>query len=183
MQARPATRCYIYAMTARASSLIQLRKPTPADQAEFLALARASRALHQPWVLAPNTPQRYNDYVSSMDGSAQCALLVCERKTSRIVGVVNITNIVLGKFCSAYLGYYVFAGFERQGFMREGLQAAVHHAFTKLKLHRLEANIQPDNLASIALVQVCGFAKEGYSPRYLKIGGQWQGHERWAVLA
>ncbi len=100
-----------------------------------------------------------------------------------MVGVVNITNIVLGKFCSAHLGYYVFAGFERQGFMREGLQAAVRYAFTKLKLHRLEANIQPDNHASIALVKSCGFTKEGYSPRYLQIGGQWRDHERWAVVA
>jgi [ribosomal protein S5]-alanine N-acetyltransferase len=183
MQAKPATQCYIYAMTARASSLIQLRKPIPADQAEFLALARASGALHQPWVLAPNTPRRYTAYLSSMDGAAQCALLVCERKTRRIVGVVNITSIVLGKFCSAYVGYYVFAGFERQGFMRQGLQAAVHYAFKTLKLHRLEANIQPGNLASIALVRGCGFNKEGYSPSYLNIGGQWRDHERWAVLA
>ncbi len=170
-------------MTARTPSLITLRKPTLADQGEFLALARASRALHQPWVTAPLTPQQFTNYLSSMEGAAHCALCVCERKSSSVVGVVNITHIVLGKFCSAYLGYYVFAGFERQGYMREGLQAAAQYAFTKLKLHRLEANIQPDNLASIALVKACGFAKEGYSPRYLKIGSQWQDHERWAVVA
>lgn len=118
-----------------------------------------------------------------MEGSGHCALWVCERESGRMVGVVNMTHIVLGKFCSAYLGYYVFAGFERQGLMREALQAAVRYAFTKLKLHRLEANIQPDNLASIALVKSCGFTKEGYSPRYLKIAGQWRDHERWAVVA
>jgi [ribosomal protein S5]-alanine N-acetyltransferase len=170
-------------MTARPSSRILLRKPILADQSEFLTLARASRALHQPWVTAPTTPLQFNRYLASMDGTAHCALLVCERKSTRIAGVVNITNIVLGKFCSAYLGYYVFAGFERQGLMREGLHAAVHYAFKTLKLHRLEANIQPDNVVSIALVQACGFAKEGYSPRYLKMGGQWRDHERWAILA
>ncbi|HET9205437.1 MAG TPA: GNAT family protein, partial [Burkholderiaceae bacterium] len=72
---------------------------------------------------------------------------------------------------------------ERQGLMREGLQAVVRHAFTQLKLHRLEANIQPGNVASIALVQACGFSKEGYSPRYLKIAGRWRDHERWAIVA
>jgi ribosomal-protein-alanine N-acetyltransferase len=52
-----------------------------------------------------------------------------------------------------------------------------------LKLHRLEANIQPENLASIALVRACGFSKEGLSPRFLKKNGQWRDHERWALLA
>jgi ribosomal-protein-alanine N-acetyltransferase len=51
-----------------------------------------------------------------------------------------------------------------------------------LRLHRVEANIQPRNRASIALVKSLGFRQEGYSPRYLKIGGRWRDHERWALL-
>jgi ribosomal-protein-alanine N-acetyltransferase len=54
-------------------------------------------------------------------------------------------------------------------------------AFRSYKLHRLEANIQPGNHRSIALVRGLGFAREGYSPRYLKIGGRWRDHERWAL--
>jgi [ribosomal protein S5]-alanine N-acetyltransferase len=170
-------------MTARKYSSIKLRQPTLADQGEFVALARKSRSLHHPWVTAPRTPHQFQNYLLQMNHTGQCALLVCEHKTDRILGVVNITNIVLGKFCSAHLGYYVFAGCERQGFMHAGLPAAVHYAFTTLKLHRLEANIQPDNRASIALVRACGFAKEGYSPRYLKMDGEWRDHERWALVA
>jgi [ribosomal protein S5]-alanine N-acetyltransferase len=49
-------------------------------------------------------------------------------------------------------------------------------------VNRLEANIQPGNTASIALVKSCGFMKEGYSPKYLKINGRWRDHERWAIL-
>ena len=97
--------------------------------------------------------------------------------------MVNISNSVMGAFRSAYLGYYAFAGFARQGLMREGLRAVVKHAFGTLKLHRLEANIQPANIASIALVRSVGFKLEGYSPRYLKIFGRWRDHERWAILA
>ena len=109
--------------------------------------------------------------------------LVCLRASGELVGVINLSNIVLGYFRSAYLGYYAFAGFERQGLMREGLLAVVRHAFQSLKLHRLEANIQPGNAASIALVRSCGFSKEGFSRRYLKIGGRWRDHERWAIIA
>jgi len=89
----------------------------------------------------------------------------------------------MGNFCSAYLGYYVFAGYERRGVMRAGLQQLIRHAFGPMKLHRLEANIQVGNTASIALVKACGFNQEGFSPRYLKINGRWRDHERWALVA
>jgi ribosomal-protein-alanine N-acetyltransferase len=162
---------------------IVLRPLTPADEREFLAAARRSRALHGSWTTAPATPSQFRAYVDRMSQPAHRAFLVCRRDTGAIVGAVHISNIVLGLFRSGYLGYYAFAGHERQGFMREGLDAVVRFAFRKLKLHRLEANIQPGNRASIALARACGFSKEGYSPRYLKIGSRWRDHERWAILA
>ena len=164
-------------------SRILLRVPTLADQREFLALARASRTFHAPWVTAPSTPAQFRSYIARMSRPENAAFVVCARESGRIAGVVNISNMVLGAFHSGYLGYYAFSGFERRGFMRSGLRAVVRHAFARLKLHRLEANIQPDNRASIGLVRACGFAKEGYSPRYLKIGGRWRDHERWAILS
>jgi len=118
-----------------------------------------------------------------MSTHENAAFLVFRYADDYLVGVFNITNIVRGAFQSGYLGYYVFAGHERQGLMRKGLEAVVRFAFQNLKLHRLEANIQPTNVASIALVKACGFLQEGYSPRYLKINGRWCDHERWAILA
>jgi ribosomal-protein-alanine N-acetyltransferase len=56
-------------------------------------------------------------------------------------------------------------------------------AFNDLRLHRLEANIQPGNAASIALVEKAGFVREGFSERYLKVGGRWRDHEHWAIRA
>ena len=162
---------------------VYLRAPALSDQRQFLASVRASRALHRSWAYAPSTPQRFRAYVKRMQDRSHRGFLVCEHGTGALVGVINLSNIVLGLFRSAYLGYYAFAGFERRGLMREGLSAVVRHAFKSMKLHRLEANIQPGNTASIALVRSCGFSKEGYSPRYLKIGGRWRDHERWAILA
>ena len=63
-----------------------------------------------------------------------------------------------------------------------GVFLILAYAFTELKLHRLEANIQPHNAASIALVKRAGFVREGFSRRYLKICGEWRDHERWAIL-
>jgi ribosomal-protein-alanine N-acetyltransferase len=162
---------------------VDIRPPTVADMRAFLAAARASRALHHPWVSAPDTPAAYRAYVERMTAPANYAFLVCRRPDQAIAGVINLSNVVRGLFQSGYLGYYAFAGHERQGCMRHGLNAVVRHAFKTLGLHRLEANIQPANVASIALVQSCGFLKEGYSPRYLKIGGRWRDHERWAIRA
>jgi hypothetical protein len=70
-----------------------------------------------------------------------------------------------------------------RGLMTEAVGLAVGFAFEMIRLHRVEANIQPENTQSIALVQRLGFTCEGYSPRYLHIGGAWRDHGRWARLA
>lgn len=162
---------------------IFLRTPTTADEARFVAAAKASRALHGNWTEAPGTTQKFRAYLERIHIGSTVPLLVCREGSGEMIGVINISNVVMGSFRSAYLGYYAFAGFERQGLMRDGLRAAVRYAFDQLKLHRLEANIQPANIASIALVRSVGFKLEGYSPRYLKIFGRWRDHERWAIVA
>jgi ribosomal-protein-alanine N-acetyltransferase len=106
-----------------------------------------------------------------------------ESHSDELVGIVNVSEIVRGAFRSGYLAYYVFRPYERRGLMTEGVRLVVRDAFRRLGLHRLEANVQPGNRASIRLVRRLGFRREGYSPRYLKIQGRWRDHERWARLA
>ncbi len=98
-----------------------------------------------------------------------------------IVGVINLNNIVRGSFLNASLGYYAGLPYAGQGYMTSGLKAAVRFAFDGLGLHRLEANIQPNNAPSINLVKRCGFVNEGFSPNFLYIAGAWRDHERWAI--
>lgn len=160
---------------------VVLREPSLRDETALVAAARASRDLHGRWVTAPTTPKAFRAFVERAHRPENCLHLVVDKASGALVGVVNVTQIVMGPLRSAYLGYYAFSGFERCGLMREALALAVRHAFGKLKLHRLEANIQPENAASIALVRTCGFRLEGYSPRYLKINGRWRDHERWAI--
>ena len=107
--------------------------------------------------------------------------VVIDDESGDIAGVFNISQIVRGSFQSAFLGYYGSARHAGKGLMREGLQLVLDYAFGPLSLHRIEANIQPGNAASIALARGAGFRLEGYSPRYLLIGGQWRDHERYAL--
>ena len=98
-----------------------------------------------------------------------------------MVGVVNINEVVWGVFRSGYLGYYCFEPFVGRGLMKEGMVCVLKAAFDSLNLHRLEANIQPENTSSIGLIQACGFRHEGFSENYLHIQGQWRDHERYAM--
>jgi ribosomal-protein-alanine N-acetyltransferase len=160
-----------------------VRSPAPADCEEFLAAMRASRTLHRPWLNPPTTPEAYGRVLGRVNDDRFEPLLICRREDGAIVGFCNISEIVRGVFRSGYLGYGAVAAYAGRGYMTEGLQLVLARAFTELGLHRLEANIQPGNSASIALVRRCGFVNEGFSERYLKIGGRWRDHERWAMRA
>jgi ribosomal-protein-alanine N-acetyltransferase len=100
-----------------------------------------------------------------------------------VIGAMEISRIARGNFQSAYLGYSILPEYRRLGYMTEALQLGLRHAFRTLRLHRVEANVEPGNEASLALVRRAGFTREGFSRRYLKHGGRWRDHERWALLA
>ena len=160
---------------------VYIRAPRESDRSEFVRLARASRKLHRPWVYAPETARQYDAYLVRAHAASERCFLVVANDDESIVGVYNLNHLARGFFQSAYLGYYGFAPSLGRGLMAEGLDLVLRHAFRDLKLHRLEANIQPGNERSKRLVEHAGFRCEGYSPRYLKIGGRWRDHERWAI--
>jgi len=162
---------------------VALVRPSARWSAEFVAAVRRSRRLHGRWVRPPATPTAYRAYVRRLRRPTHEGYLICLRDSEELVGVANISEIVRGALRSGYLGYYVFRPYERRGLMTEGLRLVVRDSFRRLGLHRVEANIQPGNHASIRLVRRLGFRREGYSPRYLKIQGRWRDHERWALLA
>jgi ribosomal-protein-alanine N-acetyltransferase len=162
---------------------IVLATPSPADAEEFIAAALESAALHRPWASAPDNPERFTGFLNRAARDDQASYLIRHATCGRLVGYVNINNIVRGALRSGHLGYASFRSHARRGLMTAGLAAVVTDAFTSLGLHRLEANIQPDNAPSLNLVRRLGFRRDGFSPRYLIIDGQWRDHERWSVLA
>lgn len=160
----------------------ELRHPVASDTEAFLEMVRQSRRLHRPWVHPPDDVETFGHYVERAASARFQGYLICLRETGEIAGVANLSEIVRGALHSTYLGFYASSPCAGRGLMREGLGLVLRHAFRRLGLHRVEANVQPGNLRSLALVQALGFRKEGFSPRYLKIGGRWRDHERWALL-
>ena len=159
-----------------------LRRITATDEAEFTALVRRSEQLHHPWMQLPGTAEEFGRYLSRFDPPVvNIGLAVCELGSGAMAGGVNINTIVRGRFQSAAVGYWAFAPAAGRGLMSEGLRLVIGYAFGVLDLHRLEANIQPANEASIRLAKRTGFRYEGVSPDYLFIDGAWRDHERWAV--
>jgi len=166
---------------------VHLRAPRPADARAFLAAARASVVFHRGWVSPPTTSERFAAFlhrnVQRAEIPTRLAFLVVRNEDDALVGVFTFSEIVRGAFQSAYLGYYAFVAHRASGYMSEGLSLALDHAFRAQKLHRVEVNIQPTNARSLALVERAGFTREGYSRRYVKIGGRWRDHVRYAMLA
>lgn len=162
---------------------VVLREVGYGDRDEFLRMVRDSRDLHRPWAYPPERPDQFDELVARSRRDDTVTFLACRAGDGAIAGVFTVSSIVRGAFQSAFLGYYGSARFARQGYMRAGIRLVLDHAFGPLALHRLEANIQPANAPSIALARGAGFRLEGFSPRYLLIGGRWRDHERYALTA
>lgn len=100
----------------------------------------------------------------------------------RVIGSVALSNIVYGPFRSCFLGYRMARSETCHGYMTEAVSKITSLAFSRYRLHRIEANIMPANHASIRLVENLGFMNEGYSGHYLQIGGAWEGHDHYVLL-
>lgn len=164
-----------------------LRPPRTGDQEAWATLRRESATHLLPWEPAPASgddpcgARAFERFLEGSQAERHLKTLVFRREDEALVGQVCLNEIVHGAFRSAYLGYWVGAPFLRRGFAVEAVGLMIDHAFDELGLHRVEANVQPTNSASLALVRRLGFRREGFSPRYLEIAGAWADHERWAL--
>ena len=162
---------------------LSVRHPESDDRDVFVAAARRSRALHGSWTTAPDTDEAFAVYLDRAARDRESCLLVTRNDTEDLVGVYNISEIVRGAFQNAYLGYYAFIPHAGSGAMRGAMPLVFEHAFDQLGLHRLQANVQPGNAASRALLTATGWREEGFAPRYLRIDGAWRDHVMYAITA
>jgi ribosomal-protein-alanine N-acetyltransferase len=162
---------------------VDVQRVRRADAAELIAANRENVAYHAPYITTFTDQAGFDAWFARGVTGANVQLVARERPSGALVGVIAISEIVMAAFRSGYLGYSGFAATGGRGLMTQALREAARFAFDELGLHRVEANIQPDNVRSIALVRRAGFTKEGFSPGYLFIDGAWRDHERWALRA
>jgi ribosomal-protein-alanine N-acetyltransferase len=154
----------------------------PAMAAGFVS---ANRPFFEPW------SSRVNDeyYTTSFwekkleksraleaEGTEVAFFVFLKEDLSEIAARVSLTQIARGPFQSCCLGYMTAKKHTRKGIMYEAIQEVINFAFSGLKLHRVEANIMPHNVASVKLVEKLGFNYEGLALKYLLINGVWEDH-------
>jgi [ribosomal protein S5]-alanine N-acetyltransferase len=149
------------------------------DERPYLDAVHRSTRLHRPWAYPPETPDAFAAYATESATRVPLVVVVDDD----LAGVYTLSQISLGQFRSAYLGYYAFVPHGGTGSMRAAMPLVFRFAFGELGLHRLQANVQPGNERSIALLRATGWREEGYARRYLKIGGRWRDHLMFAILA
>lgn len=169
---------------------LTLRLPTHSDFREWAALRDHSRDHLIPW-----EPSWAADHLGrksftnrvywaqrSVNSGTALPLFILRRGDDRLVGAVTLDNIRRGPAQAGTIGYWVGRPFARQGYMREAINALVHHTFTRLDLSRIEAACLPENAASRGLLESSGFKYEGVAQSYLQINGRWRTHVLYAAL-
>jgi len=161
---------------------VTIREPQSADAEMFRAAVLRSAEHLRPW--NPVEPDGFPDLLRRQ-GDDLRTFLILDEEAGGLVGVCNVANIVRGRFRNAALGYDSYLPYAGTGRMTVGLRQVVDRCFALrpdgLGLHRLEINIQPDNLRSLAMAGRLGFRHEGFSPRMLFINAAWRDHERFAM--
>jgi ribosomal-protein-alanine N-acetyltransferase len=163
-----------------------LRVPTPDDAGALLKFVTENREHLASWEPARDethfTEGFWTEHLRStteqVAAGRELPFIILHREApeSPIVGRCRFSQIVMGPFQAAYLGYALDRSLVGRGFMYEALTAAVGHVFNDLNLHRIMANHVPENDRSARLLDRLGFQREGFAPSYLRIDGHWRDH-------
>ncbi len=98
---------------------------------------------------------------------------VFNKKTGALMGTVSAMNVVRGVTHSCYLGYFINNNYWGQGYGKEAALGMIHFCFKEMKLHRVEAGVEPTNRRSIMLAKSLGLRKEGLKKRMIFLRGAW----------
>lgn len=170
---------------------VGIRHPEESDRAEWLHVRQASRDLHEPWEPAPAPgfdpfgDAGFDFALATCNQPDRQRFLVFDLETDRLVAQVGLSQIFRGPFNNCVMGYWGSSLAAGRGFVAAGVRCVLAHAFDDgpagLSLHRVEANIIPENLASIRIARRVGMSLEGFSPNYLQIAGRYRDHLRFAI--
>ncbi|KGN36506.1 N-acetyltransferase GCN5 [Knoellia subterranea KCTC 19937] len=166
---------------------ILLRPLRSEDSAEYQSVRAVNRHWLGPWDATSPVPvtsaRTFDDLVELFQEDALAGRMIplVIETDGRLVGQINVSNIVLGSFRSCSVGYWVAQSVAGKGIIPTALALVADHAFGELALHRIEINIRPENAASLAVVRKLGFRDEGLRRRMLHIDGDWRDHRSFAL--
>jgi ribosomal-protein-alanine N-acetyltransferase len=160
---------------------VLVRELAPSDEAVFVALAEESLDFHRRWIKTPTNAEAFRKFLLRLDRETAFCFVICDLDIEAPVGYISLTGIEREPYCRGRLGYGIFEPYARMGYMKSGIEQVIRKAFQDIRLHRLEADIQPANHASRALIEEMGFVCEGVSRGFIRINDVWQDHERWAL--
>jgi [ribosomal protein S5]-alanine N-acetyltransferase len=137
-----------------------------------------------PWHLR-HTPTAYRAMRRAVGRRARLGMSLpfAVRVDGRLAGQVTLDNIVRGALRSGYLGYWVDRSIAGRGMASLAVALVCDHAFGAVGLHRVQADIRPENGPSRRLVERLAFQQEGLLRRYLDIDGEWRDHLAYGLLA
>ena len=121
----------------------------------------------------------------SVDRAIAWWLVVCAAMIFLMVmiGGITLANVRRGIVQAGTIGYWVGQPHAHRGYMTTALRVLLPSLFGELNLHRIEAACIPSNMASIRVLEKCGFSREGLARRYLCINGVWQDHLLFGLLS
>ena len=162
------------------------------DAAEWSGLRMANEAWLRPWEPSSpipwhirHSPASYRVMRRAIARRARLGMSVpfAIRVEGRLAGQVTVDNIVRGALRSGYLGYWIDRAVAGRGMASLAVALVCDHAFGPVGLHRVQADIRPENGPSQRLVERLGFQREGLLRRYLDIDGEWRDHISYGLLA
>jgi ribosomal-protein-alanine N-acetyltransferase len=98
---------------------------------------------------------------------------IARRTDNQLIGSLTLFNLDFNHR-RAEIGYALGRDHWGRGYMNEALQAVLGYAFETLSLHRIEADVDPRNAASIKTLERLGFKREGYLRERWQINGEIQ---------
>ncbi len=99
----------------------------------------------------------------------------------KVVGQLNVANILHGSVSSASIGYWISREFAGRNITPYAVALAIDYLFDALQLHRVEIDIRPENVASLRVVEKLQLRKEGLKERFIHIDGGWRDHLVFAI--
>ena len=167
------------------AGVVRLRPVRMRDGSQWSRLRIADRDYLEPW--EPTTDMEWNVRHAVSSWPALCSGLRAEARRGRMLpyvievdgrfgGQLTVGNVTHGALRSAWIGYWVHSALTGGGVATAALALGLDHCFSMVRLHRMEATVRPENMASRRVLAKAGFREEGLLKRYLDVDGGWRDH-------